>query len=192
MDMQELAKILKQELPGFKVQHNRPGGILEGSLSFLGVTDIYIFRVILWDDADDFVDISYLDPTNIDTGKATLRKLNGIHKQEVIDFMREQYDGWNKIKKYIDAFNLEYITSTLTNLGFIWSIFEDHLSESADAYIRGHLEISQSDVTVDIRIPRESPTGEFYLCHGTIESDSHKRHTIYDTSLDRLLDKLME
>ena len=191
MDMQELAKILKQELPGFKVQNNRSSGILEGSLSFSGVTDIYIFRVIPWDYTNEFMDISYLDPTNIDTGKATLKKLDGIRKQEVIDFMREQYDGWNKIKKYIDAFNLEYITSTLTNLGFIWSIFEG-LAESADAYIRGHLEISQSDVTIDIRIPRESPTGEFYLCHGTIESDSHKRHTIYDTSLDKLLDKLME
>ena len=189
--MQELAKILKQELPGFKVQNNRSSGILEGSLSFSGVTDIYIFRVIPWDYTNEFMDISYLDPTNIDTGKATLKKLDGIRKQEVIDFMREQYDGWNKIKKYIDALNLDYITSTLTDLGFIWSIFEG-LAESADAYIRGHLEISQSDVTIDIRIPRESPTGEFYLCHGTIESDSHKRHTIYDTSLDRLLDKLME
>lgn len=189
MELKELTKILKKELPGFKVKTNE---VLTVNLDFPGVTDIYVFRVRTWDDASDFANIGYLDPANIDKGKATWRELNQLQlsKQEIIDFVRDQYKGWCKLKKYIDDFNLEHIVDTLTDLGFTWSIFDDSLSSTLNAYLKCHLEIPQSDVTLDIRIPRVSPTGEFYLYHSTIENDSGKRHTLYATSLDKLLDKL--
>lgn len=191
MELKELTEILRKELPEFKVQNNGLGESLDVSLAFPGVTDIHIFRVCFWKDASDFIDVSYLDPTNIDEGAGTWVVHYDMNKQDIIDFIKDYYEGWNKLKKYIDNFNLEDIGSTLTNLGFTWGIFEN-LGSIEDAYIRGHLEVSPSKghtLTVDIRIPRADPRGNFYLCQAIIENE-HGQHTVYSTSLDKLLDKL--
>ena len=190
MELKELTEILRKELPEFKVQNNGLGESLDVSLAFPGVTDIHIFRVSFWEDASDFIDVSYLDPTNIDGGTATWVSYY-MNKQDIIDFIRDYSKGWNKLKKYIDNFNLEDIGSTLTNLGFTWGIYEN-LGSIEVAYIRGHLEASSSKghaLTLDIRIPRADPKGNFYLCQAIIENE-YGRHTAYSTSLDKLLDKL--
>lgn len=191
MEFDKLAEMLRKELPEFKVQNNGLGESLDVSLAFPEVTDIHIFRVRFWEDARDFIDVSYLDSTNIDEGTATWVDHYYMNKQDIIDFIRDYSEGWNKLKKYIDNFNLEYIVSTLTDLGFTWGIFES-LGSIENAYIRGHLEVSSSKghaLTLDIRIPRADPKGNFYLCQAIIENE-HEQHTVYSTSLDKLLDKL--
>ena len=191
MELKELTEILRKELPEFKVQNNGLGESLDVSLAFPEVTDIHIFRVSFWEDASDFIDVSYLDPTTIDEGTATWVDHYSLNKQDIIDFIKDYYEGWNKLKKYIDNFNLEAIGSTLTNLGFTWGIYES-LGSIEVAYIRGHLEVSSSKghaLTLDIRIPRADPKGNFYLCQAIIENE-HEQHTVYSTSLDKLLDKL--
>ena len=191
MKLEELTEILRKELPEFKIQNGSLGEALFASLSFPEVTNVYIFRIPAWEDASNSVDIFYLDPSNIDEGSAAWNAHRVMNKQDIIDFIREYYEGWLKLKKYIDSFNLENIVSALTDLGFTWGIFES-LGSIEDAYIKGHLEIPPSKgqaLTLDIRIPRSDPIGNFYLCQAVIEN-LHKQHTVYSTSLDKLLDKL--
>lgn len=189
MDIQEFAKILKQDLPGFNIKiHNQSDLTVEIRLD--DVTDIPVLKVWFWDAHKDSINLVYLNPLALDLGYCEYVNQHSRSQEQVINLVKNFQQDWFKLKTYADSFSLDTAVNTLTDLGFTWNI-ERNPSSLVYMYPRAYLKVPNSDLNVDIRMFWVNPYDVLYLCYSTIKEGQNLVGLKYDTSLDNLINKLI-
>ncbi len=190
MDIKEFADILQQELPGFNIKvHNQSDLSVEIALKDL--TDIPVLKVWFWDASDDRTNLMWLNTLALDRGYCEYINQHFRSQDYVITIVEDFKEGWLKLKTYTDNFSIDTAVSTLTDLGFTWNI-ERNPSSPVYVYPWCYLKVPDSDLNIDIRMFWVDPYGVLYLYHSIIREDLNTVGLLFDSSLDKLINRIVE